>query len=602
MCGIFGAVGEKIEKYKEADKMSAALDALSKRGPDDCGSLPFNKCVLGQTRLSIIDLASGHQPMKDNRKDIAISFNGEIYNYRELKKELEEKGHKFSTNSDTEVILKAYIEYGADCPKRLNGMFAFAIWDNEKEELFMARDRFGQKPLYYAFDEAGNLLFASEIKALLRVGIKGEIDFQAIDDYLRKLYISPDKSIYKNIQNLKPARSAIFKNGEIAQKRYWKLPDSPLSITREEARKKLEFLLEQAVERRMVADVEVGSMLSGGVDSSIVTYYAQKHAEHPIKTFSVGFENFINELPFAKEVADALGTDHHELVTDIDIAKELREMAEYFDEPHADAATIPTRLISKLARRKVKVLLSGDGADELFYGYGWAFKHHNLDSRKKLKQFLLSDPFKDYLKAVTCFGESERKKLWKDGGNINEDFQSDFTGGKKVSAMRKINLFDIYSYLPGDLLAKLDRASMMESVEVRSPFLDHELAEFAYNLPEKFKADNNGSGKFGTKWGGKWESKILLKEVARKFLPQAVADRKKQGFGPPIKQWMEKESMKNLVDELFLSNEAGIYEFMNKNYIKEVISNFYEEGKAPYRVWVLVCLELWHKNNKKHFK
>ncbi len=602
MCGIFGAAGAKIEKYKKPETMSAALGALSKRGPDDKGSLSFEKCALGQTRLSIIDLTSGHQPMKDNERDAAITFNGEIYNYRELKKELGEKGHKFSTNSDTEVILKAYAEWGKDCPKRLNGMFAFAIWNNEKEELFMARDRFGQKPLYYTFDETGNIVFASEIKALLRAGIKGEVDFRAIDDYLRKLYIPPDKSIYKNIQNLKPAHSLTFKSGETALEKYWELKNAPLSITKEEAKEKLEFLLERAVERRMVADVEVGSMLSGGVDSSIVTYFAQKHTKQPVKTFSVGFENFINELPYAREVANALKTDHYELAMDIDIADELRKIAEYFDEPHADASTIPTHLISKLARQKVKVLLSGDGADELFYGYGWTFKHFNLDSARKLKQVLFSSPFRDYLRAISCFGDRERRKLWKDGANINKNFRSDFTGGRKTTTMQKINLFDLYSYLPGDLLAKLDRASMMTSVEVRSPFLDHELAEFAYNLPEKLKADNNGTGKLRSKWGGKWKSKILLKEVAKEFLPPSIVNRKKQGFGPPIKQWMEKESMRNLVGELFLSNEAGIYDFMNKDYIKEVIDNFYEKGNAPYRVWVLVCLELWHKNNKKYFK
>lgn len=601
MCGILGTTGEKIEEYTDRN-LNSALDSLSKRGPDDKGIEKFNKCILGQTRLSIIDLVSGHQPMKDSQTDIAITFNGEIYNYRELKKELVAKGYSFSTNSDTEVLLKAYREYDTNCLEKFEGMFAFAIWDNEKQLLFVARDRFGQKPFYYAFDENNNFIFASEIKAIFETGVKGEIDYQAIDNYLRLLYIPQNKSIYKNIYNLPPAHFGIYKNGKFKKEKYWKLKHFPLSISKEEAKEKFEKMLEEAIKKRLVADVEVGSMLSGGVDSSIVTYYAQKYTQHSVKTFSVGFENYINELPFAKKVASVYKTNHHELVMDIDIAKELQEIAKYFDEPQADAAVIPTHLISKLARQKVKVLLSGDGADELFYGYGWAWRHFNLDTRKKIKQVLFSNPFKDYQKAITYFSEKERKRMWKNPNNIDKHLQIDFTENKKMTAMQKINLFDINSYLPGDLLAKLDRASMMTSVEVRSPFLDHKLAEFVFNLPEEFKADNFGTGKFGSKWGGVWQSKILLKEVCRGKLPDSIIDRRKQGFGPPIKAWLEKESMRKLVNNLFIKKEAGIYDFLNKDSVKSAIDIFYKKGGKPYQIWILTCLELWHQNNKKYFK
>ncbi len=589
MCGIFGAVGAKIEDYKNEDKMSAALDALSKRGPDDRGSLSFKKCVLGQTRLSIIDLTSGHQPMKDNRKDIAISFNGEIYNYRELKKELEGKGHEFSTNSDTEVILKTYIEYGEDCPKHLNGMFAFAIWDNEKEELFMARDRFGQKPLYYAFDESGNLVFASEIKALLRVDIKGEIDFNAIDGYLTTFYIPPFRSIYKNIKVLKPAHRAVFNLTNLKEERYWALERKPIEIGYEEAKIKVREMLQESVKKMMTADVEVGTMLSGGIDSTLVTYFAQSMSKKPIKTYAVGFENFINELPYAKEASDKFHTDHHELVMNVDIAKELREIAEYFDEPHADASTIPTHLIAKLAKEKVKVLLGGNGADEPFIGYGWYWKQWNLGMKARWIQKLTSTPFRDFLKSVTCFPKKEKKRLWKDVSHINKRHPMPFEPDKNMTELEKINLYDLNMFLPGNALGKVDRASMMASVEVRSPFLDHRLVEFAYNMPLAYKTN-------------KRKGKLILKDILSEIMPEKFVYRKKQGFGPPIKAWMEKESMKKLVDELFVSNEAGIYEFMDKSYIKEVINDFYRNGKAPYRLWVLTCLELWHKNNKKYFK
>jgi asparagine synthase (glutamine-hydrolysing) len=601
MCGILGIIGKNTKNYTD-EKINSALNVLSKRGPDDRGVEKFDKCILGQTRLSIIDLSSGHQPMKDNQKDVAITFNGEIYNYNELKEGLEKEGHSFSTNSDTEVILKSYIEYGVKCLDHFEGMFAFAIWDNERKKLFMARDRFGKKPFYYTTDKNNNFIFASEIKAILELGIKGDIDYKAIDDYLRLLYIPQNKSIYKNILNLPPAHFGIYKNGKFKKEKYWELKHSTLSITRDEAKKKLEELLEKAVLKRLVADVEVGTMLSGGLDSSLVSAIAQKNTNHQIKTFSVGFENFINELPFAKSVSEHIKSDHNELSMNVNIAEVLKEMASYYDEPHADAANLPTYLISKMAKEKMKVLLSGDGADELFYGYGWTWRHHNLDTKKRIWQLLFSNPFNDYLKATTCFNKKERKNLWKNKGNTNKELQTDFTNKRKVSFMEKINLFDLNSYLPGDLLTKLDRASMMASLEVRSPFLDRELVEFSFNLPEKFKADNNGTGKFKTLWGGKWESKILLKEVAEKYLPFDIVYRRKQGFGPPIKPWMEKENMRNLIRELFIDNKAGIYDFLKEEEAKILVNEFYKTGKKPYQIWVLTCLELWHKNNKKYFK
>ena len=347
MCGIFGATGESLEPYKKGG-VDHALVTLSKRGPDDRGILAFPACVLGQTRLSILDLSLGHQPMRDNKRDMAITFNGEIYNYTALKKELESKGHIFSTHSDTEVILKAYQEYGNNCPKHLDGMFAFAIWDNEKQSLFMARDRFGKKPFYYAFDDASNFIFASEIKALFATGnIKGVVDYEAIDNYLTLMYVPPWKSIYKNIQVIPPASFAVLKEGNIEIKKYWQLEKKEISITYPEAKEEGRCLLTESTKKRMIADVEIGSFLSGGVDSTLVTILAQSFSKTPIKTFSVGYQNYINELPFALEASKKIGSDHYTLQAKDDMVADLHKVMEYFDEPHADSSDFPQCLVSR---------------------------------------------------------------------------------------------------------------------------------------------------------------------------------------------------------------------------------------------------------------
>ncbi|MFC1801917.1 asparagine synthase (glutamine-hydrolyzing) [Patescibacteria group bacterium] len=593
MCGILGIIGNKTNSYTGKD-INSALNSLSKRGPDDKGILNFNKCTLGQTRLSIIDLASGHQPMKDDKKNIAITFNGEIYNYKNLKKELETKGYIFSTNSDTEVILKAYQEYGTNCLDKFEGMFAFAIWDEEKQQLFIARDRFGQKPFYYAFDDNNNLIFASEIKALFSLGkLKGEIDFQAVDDFMRLLYIPPYKTIYKNIYTLKPAHYSIINSkdvNKIETYQYWKLNKKEIDVSYEEAKKKIKDLISKSVEKRMVADVEVGSMLSGGVDSTLISYIAQKYTNKPLKTFSVGFENFINELPFAKEASKKIGSDHNELEMNVSISKELKNVYKYLDEPNADASIIPTYLISKLSQEKnTKVLLSGDGADELFMGYGWYWKHWNIGWKHKIQNLnFFPKQFRDYLQSITYINDRERKKLWK---NEKRRFPTKATNETKSSDIQKINDYDLNMYLPGDLLSKIDRASMMKSVEVRSPFLDKELAEFVYNIPTEYKTD-------------KKSGKLILKDILSEIMPKEFVNRKKQGFGPPINDWIKKEDVKTLIYKSFFSSDALIYSFLNKKYIQKMISKFYEKGvkKNGIKIWILLCLELWYKNNMDNIK
>ena len=406
MCGIIAIAGKNVSVIKD-EGVEKMLSCLSLRGPDEKDFMRTAETIFGQTRLSIVDLVGGHQPMRDNTYPYTIVFNGEIYGYKELREALENQGHVFVTHSDTEVILKTYAEYGKKCVDYLDGMFAFALWDEGKKELFIARDRFGKKPLYYTIEKE-MIYIASEIKALFAVGIRGEIDPEAIDNYLTLMYIPPWKSVYKNIHVLPPAHRGIYKNGKLETDRYWELQDKPLTVSYDEAKAEIKKLFDGAVKKRMVADVEIGSLLSGGVDSTLVTAYAQKYAVHPLKTFSVVYEGYINELPFAETASKKIGTDHHTLQATSDLTHELEKVISYLDEPHADSSNFPQHLVSELASTQVKVALSGDGADEIFLGYGWYWKYRNTSKIVRLKNFIFSNPFREHLKTMQIFSDKEK--------------------------------------------------------------------------------------------------------------------------------------------------------------------------------------------------
>ena len=589
MCGIIAITGQNIKEEK-VSKVSLMLDSLSKRGPDDKGTLSFSNCILGQTRLSIVDLETGHQPMEDIETGNAISYNGEIYNYKELRETLIKQGHKFSTNSDTEVILKLYAQYGAKCVEYLDGMFAFAIWNEKTQELFMARDRFGKKPLYYTYDNDKTLFIASEIKALFQAGIKGEIDHNAIDNYLTLMYIPPYKSIYKNIHVLPPAHYATYTDGKLTQKRYWEIPDDPIKdVSYEDAKKHTKELLKKAVEKRMVADVEIGALLSGGVDSTLASIYAQESLPRPLKTFSIGYTGHEDETPYAKTASDKIGTEHHTLQVTSSFINELEKVISYMDEPHADSSNFPQHIISELASSKVKVALSGDGADELFMGYGWHSKYWNVRKIVRIKNALFSNQFKEHLKNISVFRKNDRKKLWKDTSFINDDIQGEAVESVKKNDIKKINLFDLTNYLPGQLLTKIDRTSMMHSLEIRSPFLDYKLAEYVYNLPLKYKM-NKSMGK------------IILKDILSETMPKEFVYRRKQGFGAPIVEWLKTDEMKTYIHKTF-NDTALIYSFLKKDRIIELINRFYgstSDESVHYQIWTLLCLEIWMKANNKY--
>ncbi len=587
MCGILAIAGKNIPQ----DKIASALGTLGKRGPDDSGMLAYPRCTLGHTRLSILDLSGGHQPMQDAQKTAAITFNGEIYNYRELRQELEKLGHRFATNSDTEVILAAYKEWGEECPEHLDGMFAFALWDEKEGRLFMARDRFGKKPLYYARTADGGIAVASEIKALFAAGIRGVLDPKGIDAYLALMYIPPWRSVYSNVHVLPPAHRAMFKNGSLATSRYWEIPMHPLSISYPEAKEEVHRLFTEAVKKRMVADVEIGSFLSGGVDSTIVTAYAQQFADHPLKTFSLGYGEHINELPFAQEAAHAIGTDHHTLQATSTLTTELEKMLAYFDEPHGDSSDFPQHLVSELAANKVKVALSGDGGDELFLGYGWYWSYWNSRKITRLKNAItLSNPFREHMRSITVFSERARAHLWKDpssavGAEPLDQLVSNFPG----NGIQKINRYDIEMYLPGQLLTKVDQASMMHSLEVRCPLLDYQLAEFAWNLPESFKTDRH-------------TGKLILKDLLREIMPDTFVDRKKQGFGAPVRKWLSEEKMRAYVENQFAKG-APVFEILREEPIRALIARTFagQNPKNYYRVWVLLCLAIWMQKHRHEY-
>lgn len=583
MCGIVGITtdGEAV-----LAAIARAVPTLARRGPDESGCLALPGCVFGHTRLSVIDLVSGQQPMTDAETGMTIILNGEIYNYRELRRSLENLGHRFVTESDTEVVLKCFRQYGEACPEHLDGMFAFAVWDSRHRRLFLARDPFGEKPLYYAL--AGEaLIFASEIKALLATGlVRPRLDRQSLDNYLALLYVPPWRSIYADIHTLEPGHWASFENGRLARHRYWQITREPLQISREEAAERLAGMLARSVKSRLVADVEVGVLLSGGVDSSIVATLAQGASERRIKTFSAGFEGFIDELPHAAEVARAAGTDHHEAQIKTDLVEAFTEASAYFDEPFADSSNVPMQLISRVARNEVKVVLSGDGGDELFLGYPHYRKHQHLPRVARLARELVAPALARYKRrAIRHFTPAERRKLSRDASAIEPDPSERVDLSAARTPVEKMNLIDLYMGLPGDMLTKVDRASMMHSLEVRSPFLDTRLAQFAFNLPFAYKSDG-------------LRGKLILERAFAGKLPANLFQRPKQGFGAPVKDWLAKPEFRRLVDATLLA-DSRLGQFLRPEVVRGYAEAFYAGRRSlQYRLWTLLALEAWCRSHE----
>lgn len=593
MCGIAGIIAKTSERYKpELDKM---LGSIKHRGPDGSGVFCFENCALGHVRLSIVDLATGAQPMLNADMSLAVTFNGEIYGYKDLRSELE-TSYLFETKSDTEVILAGYEKYDEAMIGKLPGMFAFAIWDEPRQKLFAARDRFGEKPFYYAIGKNGEFIFASEIKAILASGlVEPVLSRESLMHYLRHLYVAPDKTIYENIFTLPPAHTLTWQNGQIEIKRYWQVSVTNESIGLSEATEKFRTLLDKAVSNQLVADVPVGAFLSGGLDSSTIVAEASKYAKN-LHTYAFGFGDSINELPYAKAVAKMYGTSHEELVSsDYDLAELIEEMQEVYDEPFADSSNIPTYLISKEARKFAKVVLTGDGGDELFGGYTSWYKpllymsEVNPLAPGKIARLLLSSQ-KDKLREAyyryrghqykqkyrglaeahvaknTYFSDADLAKLFKT--NISKEVVFE---GKNLDDVMK---FDATNYMPGDILVKTDRAAMANGLELRAPFLDVAFAEFCLSLPSGLKINAE-------------QDKIILREAMSAKWPEEIRARRKQGFGSPVGEWLQESKVESRKSEILNNKKSRIFEVLDFGEVQKFTS------QNNYQTWILFTLALW---------
>jgi asparagine synthase (glutamine-hydrolysing) len=623
MCGIAGFVSK--DEHRETRTANEVLERMCRvithRGPDDQGTLVKNQVALGMRRLSIIDLAGGHQPMSGCDGAVTIVFNGEIYNYRELHRELESRGHQFKTHSDTETIVHAYEEYGARCVDYLRGMFAFAIWDAHAREIFIARDRVGKKPLYYTITRGGTLIFGSELKSLREhPEFRGETSVEALDAYLTFGYVPDPLTIFRDVQKLPPGCHLTFKDGRVRVEQYWDFPyeHEQQNPARSEADclEELRALLDEAVRLRLEADVPLGAFLSGGVDSSAVVGLMTRHMSQPVKTFSIGFhEDSYNELKYARIAAQHFGTDHHELIVTPDICEKVDELVWHFDEPFADSSALPTYVVSKLARQHVKVVLSGDGGDELFAGYTRyaldrkrsAFTHlpqvvrqgvmqplgrnlpHGAWGRNYLHNVAL-DPLDRYIEDVSIFTRLNKPALYTDdfrqqlgACDAAARFRDYAAHSRAGDPLDPLLYLDSKTYLPGDILTKVDRMSMAASLEVRGPLLDHKLIEFVCTrIPASMKMKG-------------LETKHIFKRAVRDLVPAEILDRPKQGFGIPIDRWIN-EQLRERVRGILTEPRTMQRGYVEPRYVNLLLDeNQRRRRDHTAELWALFMLELWHR-------
>ncbi len=619
MCGIAGFIlNNPIESPQALLKQMA--DQIVYRGPDDEGYYATDSgdgrysVGLAHRRLSIIDLGGGHQPMANHRATTQVVFNGEIYNYRELRGELESKGYVFHTTSDTESLLAAYDEWGEDCVDKLEGMFAFAIWDEERQQLFIARDRFGKKPFYF-WRRGDEFIFGSEIKNLLvHERVAREVDRSAVWDYLAYRYVPWPRTLFQGIEKLPPGSCAVWKNGEFAVRRYYTPPDrDPSRSTVSVADPVAGFMreLDQAVESRMVADVPFGAFLSGGIDSSAIVGLMSRHSNEPIKTFSVGFqESTYSELGYAKSIADQFNTDHHELtVSQAHLMDELPKLVRFRDAPVAEPSDIPIYLLSLEARKTVKMVLTGEGADEFLGGY----PKHGFDRYAEYYRYvpdLLQGPINSLVNALpykfrrvkTAVANlslkqwEERMPRWFGALNWRDrealaafrvDGYKGFEGppydvAADNSNLRRILYFDQTSWLPDNLLERGDRMTMAASLEARMPFMDHNLAAYISSLPDDCRI-RNGS----TKW--------MLREGMKQILPESILERPKVGFRVPVNEWFQGPMRDYLCDHI-LSADSRTAAYFNRpvleRYVNDHVNGVQNHEKL---LWALLNLEIWHR-------
>ncbi len=630
MCGITGAVWREASSAIDPDTLAKMTESIAHRGPDDSQTWIGTdyrdayghhvSVALGFRRLSIIDLEGARQPMANEDGTVRMVFNGEIYNYKTLRRRLEGTGHRFSTDGDGESILHLYEDLGTDCFSQLNGMFAVAIWDPHRNRMVLARDRIGQKPLYYCVKN-DRLVFGSELKSLAQVdGICSEIDPAAIDEFLTYQYVPYPGTIWKGVRKLAPGHFAVFENGQISVHRYWDFdPAAERPMRRYEACERLRELLTDSVRLRMQSDVPLGSFLSGGIDSSLITAIAQSQSDRPIRTFSIGFPvSDFDETVHAAAVAKHLATEHRRfevMPSGVDV---IDKLVWHFDEPFGDSSAVPTWYLSELTRKEVTVALSGDGGDELFAGYDryralWLssrllkmmpihkFPGVSLVQRlpdsdrqrslpRRAKRFLeaLGQPTaRRYLNWLQIFPESLRASLYTDDyvATLPGDDPYDFLAaawqrseGRDV--VTRASTADVLTYLSCDLMTKVDIASMAHGLEVRQPLLDYRVVELAAAMPVEFKF----RGRRG---------KLILEETFGSMIPKSIFRRKKMGFGIPIGGWFRNE-LKPMVHDTILADDARISAYFRREAIAELV-HAHESSKHNhgYRLWNLLILEKW---------
>jgi len=628
MCGITGWANLDINKpavFGDEMVLQSMCDAMTHRGPDSEGLWLGMGVALGMRRLSIIDLSTGDQPVWNEDRTIVAVMNGELYNYREVRQELQKQGHSFHGASDTEILPHLYEEYGEAMVDKLNGMFCFALWDFRNQKLIIARDRFGEKPLYYGvFDD--KLLFASEPKVLLQhPSVKADLNLNALRQYLSFDYVPAPNSIYEGISKLPSAHILTLHDGVLKTRRYWyqsfRKNDKNLSL--KDATAKLSELLADSVRMRLVSDVPLGILLSGGVDSSAVAAYATQFSTERVKTFSIGFdEDSFDESHFAREVAEHLGTEHYEEKLSVDKAADLiSEIGGWLDEPMSDSSLIPTFLLSRFVRKHVTVALGGDGGDEIFAGYPMYYGHKmarvydsiphfvragmiepvvnslpvsnkNLSFDYKAKRFVAASKYDLVTRHHSWFGSFSpdgQAGLLTDGVkdltryDIYQDAKDLLKICDATEEIEQMQFLDMNFYMAEDILTKVDRASMAVSLEVRAPFLDHRVAEFAASIPLEYKLKGSNG-------------KYILKKAVEKLLPKTVTKRPKKGFGIPIAEWL-KGKLNPLAHDLLSAERLTKQDLFDPAYVKKLLTE-HEQGVASHhkQIWTLLVFQLWYDN------
>jgi asparagine synthase (glutamine-hydrolysing) len=634
MCGICGWIELRSGNgFPPARSILGSMSAtIEHRGPDDCGAAYFSDAAIAMTRLSIIDVAGGHQPMANDREDCWIVFNGEIYNFLDLRKELQAKGYRFKTHSDTEVVLRAYEEWGDECLNRLRGMFALAIYDSRsakngsaecaanRSRLLLARDRLGKKPLYYYRDE-NRIIFGSEIKAILaHRSVRRRVNHGVIPLYLTYGYVPSPFTMFEDIHELPPGHTLTVRNSEVKITKYWDVPvpeSSDRIFTEQQYIVRLQELFEEAVRIRLISDVPLGAFLSGGLDSSAIVAVMSRLMDQPVKTFSIGFADDVsfNELGYAQDVAHTYKTDHHEFVVKADAIELLPKLVWHYDQPFADSSAIPTYLVSQLTRKHVKVALTGDGGDELFAGYKRFAATRVAELYRHIPQVLQrgvvgllsvfpeSTSYAGFLPRARRFVDHASRPLFEqylgwigifDNCSIQDllvnkpdtdpvsHFKNYFDEMAGLESLDQLLAVHAKTSLPGDLLVKTDRMSMANSLETRSPFLDQDLLQFAVRIPPDLKLRG-------------MTTKYILKRMLEGLVPRKIIQRKKHGFAVPVGHWF-RTIYKEYIRETLLAPDAMRRGYFNEETLRRLIDE-HQSGKRDHghRLWALLTFEMWHR-------